>query len=266
MPNSLMQVGIFPLCDHSATRAPDAVAGARKRAAGGFPVAHGDAMIRTAFDATGPGDRNMEKIMYPLWKLAADDQQDVPRPPARAGRGRRCARPVPGTCASNVVDADVGAGRAAAQSKAAGQPFDAMLSLWVDTAVWRERYEAVIPRPGVALPRLPGVRIAPIRARRAHADATARGSRAVPGRVPESRRGLDRLRAVAHGVAGQPHAGRDRHPVDLRLPPERDRARAHLRRAALQRDHRGEFPGRRDDLASMPSTTRWATTPGTRPT
>jgi hypothetical protein len=89
----------------------------------------------------------MEKLLYLLWK----------RPEASAGDFR--ARLLGSVAAAlgaagarhvrlNLADADVAPALPLSQSKS-GQPFDAMLSLWVDTAVWRERYEALI-RPEVS--------------------------------------------------------------------------------------------------------------------
>jgi len=83
----------------------------------------------------------MEKIMYPMWKLASDSPEafrerllgSVARGLVEAG-----ARHV----RVSVVDADV-ATAAPLRIESTRPPFEALLSLWVDTAVWRERYEAV---------------------------------------------------------------------------------------------------------------------------
>ncbi len=83
----------------------------------------------------------MEKIMYPLWKLASEDQEAFCRRlrgPVAAGLREAGARHV----RIGVVDADV-APAAPLRQENSRPLFDAILSLWVDTAVWRERYEAV---------------------------------------------------------------------------------------------------------------------------
>ena len=83
----------------------------------------------------------MEKIMYPLWKLAADDQQAFCRRllgPVAAGLREAGARHV----RISVVD-DAVAPAAPLRMESSRPAFDAVLSLWVDTAVWRGRYEQV---------------------------------------------------------------------------------------------------------------------------
>lgn len=82
----------------------------------------------------------MEKILYLLWRRPEDTAADFrarllgPVPRGLLEAGARHVR-------VNVADDDVAAAAPLAQS-CSGQPFDAMLSLWVDTAVWRARYEA----------------------------------------------------------------------------------------------------------------------------
>ncbi len=84
----------------------------------------------------------MEKILYLLWRRHEDTAADF--------RRRLLADIAPGLLRStgvqhvrlNVADDDV-APAAALRQSCSGQPFDAMLSLWVDTAVWRARCESV---------------------------------------------------------------------------------------------------------------------------
>lgn len=83
----------------------------------------------------------MEKIMYPMWKLAEDSAAAFRQRllgPVASGLREAGARHV----RISVVDADV-APAAALRMESTRPPFEALVSLWVDTAVWRERYEAV---------------------------------------------------------------------------------------------------------------------------
>lgn len=82
----------------------------------------------------------MEKLMYPLWMTPGDTSEALrerlrgPVADALLAAGAHQVR-------ISVVDAEVApaAGLRQVNSK---PPFDALLSLWVDTAVWRARYEA----------------------------------------------------------------------------------------------------------------------------
>jgi hypothetical protein len=83
----------------------------------------------------------MEKLMYPLWKHAGDGAEQL--------RERLLGPVTEGLLAAgahhvrvSVVDADVAAAAGLRQVNSA-PPFDAVLSLWVDTAVHAARYEAV---------------------------------------------------------------------------------------------------------------------------
>jgi EthD domain len=79
--------------------------------------------------------------MYPVWKLAADGPEPFRQRllgPVASGLRDAGARHV----RISVVDADV-APAAALRIQNTCPGFDALISLWVDTAVWRERYEAV---------------------------------------------------------------------------------------------------------------------------
>lgn len=83
----------------------------------------------------------MEKILYLVWKQPGDTPEGFRKrwldriAPALLEAGARHAR-------VNVADDDV-APAAPLKQSCSGQPFDAMLSLWLDTAVWRARYEAL---------------------------------------------------------------------------------------------------------------------------
>lgn len=81
----------------------------------------------------------MEKIVYLMWKRSQDPLEVFRRQlldelaPALLEAGVRQLR-------VNVADDEV-APAAGLRQACSGQPFDAMLSLWVDTAVWRVRHE-----------------------------------------------------------------------------------------------------------------------------
>lgn len=83
----------------------------------------------------------MEKILYLVWKQPGDTPEGFRKrwldriAPALLEAGARHVR-------VNVADEDV-APAAPLKQSCSGQSFDAMLSLWLDTAVWRDRYEAL---------------------------------------------------------------------------------------------------------------------------
>lgn len=83
----------------------------------------------------------LEKILYLLWKRPEDSTAGFcervlgPIAPALLAAGARHVR-------INVAD-DAVAPAAPLKQSCSGQSFDAMLSLWLDTAVWRERFEAL---------------------------------------------------------------------------------------------------------------------------
>jgi hypothetical protein len=82
----------------------------------------------------------MEKLMYPLWRKPAE--------PAEALRERLLGPVGDALFAAGgvrhlrlgIVDAEV-APAAALRQEHSKPPIDAILSLWVDSSVWRERYE-----------------------------------------------------------------------------------------------------------------------------
>ena len=83
----------------------------------------------------------MEKLVYPLWKLSGDSPEKLRERllgPVAAGLLEAGAQAV------RVSVADEAVAPAAALRQVNSKPaFDALLSLWVDTAVWSARFEAV---------------------------------------------------------------------------------------------------------------------------
>ncbi len=83
----------------------------------------------------------MEKMIFPLWKCSDDSSETFrerllgPVAEGLLDAGARRLR-------ISVVDADVAPAAGLRQLKS-GPAMDAMLSVWVDSAVWRERYLAV---------------------------------------------------------------------------------------------------------------------------
>lgn len=81
----------------------------------------------------------MEKMMYPLWRRPGDS--------AGAFRERLLGPVAAGLMEAGVqhlrisIDDDAVAPAAALRQVNSPPPMDAMLSMWVDTAVWRERFE-----------------------------------------------------------------------------------------------------------------------------
>ena len=84
----------------------------------------------------------MEKLVYLFWKHPTERPEDLRERlrgtvgPALLAAGARHLR-------LSIVDSDVAPARSL-RRELSGPGFDGVLSLWVDTSVWRSRYEALL--------------------------------------------------------------------------------------------------------------------------